>query len=350
MRDRETETASLWSGILQKAGIVGIIAAAALPAGRASAEVKPSSPLSVVVEHPVDVYVGAYLIRIPSLSFRDNQFTVDGYIWFRWKGHLDPSPAETVEFCNGTIDKKEITDAKKIHVKEGDTEEEYEYACVRIQGPITKFWDVARYPFDKHILSLAIEDRNRESKSLRYVIDDEPSRIDENCQLPGWILEQPRANSVIHTYPTNYGDLDAIRSHECRFSRFVLDVPMRRASGIYFLKVLNGLYISVLIAFLTFFIKPGNLEARFGTGVGAVFAAIASQYVIAAGLPENNQLTLVDKLHVVATTAILLSMVESAASLYLFESDRAQLSRKLDRAALVLLSIGYVATNAWLMN
>jgi hypothetical protein len=41
---------------------------------------------------PTDVYLGAYLIRIPSLSFHDNQWTVDAYVWFRWRGTLDPSP------------------------------------------------------------------------------------------------------------------------------------------------------------------------------------------------------------------------------------------------------------------
>ena len=57
---------------------------------------------------PVVVYLGTYSNRIPALSFRDNQWTVDAYVWFRWKGNLVPPPQDTFALCNGTIGRERL--------------------------------------------------------------------------------------------------------------------------------------------------------------------------------------------------------------------------------------------------
>jgi hypothetical protein len=118
---------------------------------------------------------------------------------------------------------------------------------------------------------------------------------------------------------------------------------------VYSLKVLIGMYVAVCIAFLAFFIKPSNLAPRFGVGTSAIFAAIASQYVMAATLPESGQLTLVEKLHVVAETTILLSLIVSVVSLFLHERGRQQASWRLDKIVGSLIIVAYVALNAWLI-
>lgn len=192
--------------------------------------------------------MGAYLIRIPALSFRDNQWTVDAYVWFRWTGTLSPPPQETFAFCNGTIEKKEVTDSKKVRIKIGDKEEECEYACIRIQAAMTSFWDVSNYPFDKHALSLIMED-NRDSSLVRYLIDRDACVIDPDYGLPGWNFGPPKTSSFIHSYPTNYGDPEISAGRETQFSSLRIDIPMTRAVSFrYSLKILNGLYISVMIA------------------------------------------------------------------------------------------------------
>jgi hypothetical protein len=115
-------------------------------------------------------------------------------------------------------------------------------------------------------------------------------------------------------------------------------------------KTLNGLYVAVLIGLLTFFVKPLRLDVRFAGGVGAVFAAIASQYVMAASLPEMGQLTLVDTLFTLGTTTIFLSLVESTIAHHLAETGHQHAARRLDRISCLLLGGGYVAVNAWLIR
>ena len=290
------------------------------PVAAASSPKRPP-PHATPSAAPVVVYLGTYLNRIPALSFRDNQWTVDAYVWFRWKGNLVPPPQDTFALCNGTIEKREVTDNKTVRVKVGNNEEEYQYACIRIQAIVTSFWDVSRYPFDKHALTLVMED-NRESCSVRYLFDKDACVVDGDCQIPGWKFGQPDTKSYIHTYPTNYGDPQTRNECESRYSALRVDIPMTRATSFrYSLKVLNGLYVSVLIALLAFFVKPERVDVRFGTGVGAVFAAIASKYVIASSLPENGQLMLVDELYAFGTAIIFLTLLESALRIICLKSS-----------------------------
>jgi hypothetical protein len=315
----------------------------------AAAQKSPRREPSVTYQvAPVDVYVGAYLLRIPSLSFHDNQWTAHAYVWFRWKGKLDPPPQETFALCNGTIEKRETTDAKKVRVKTANRVEEYEYVCVRVQAVVTSFWDISKYPFDKHALSLVMED-NRESSLVRYLVDADGLIVDSSLRMPGWNLGTPKGRSLLHAYPTNYGDPEHAGEHECDYSSVRFDIPLTRTNcHLYALKVFNGLYISVMIAMITFFIKPGRVDVRFGTGVGALFAAIASQYVIASSLPETGQLALVDKLYWLSSGLIFLSLLESAVAHHIHETGHGRAARVLDKACFTALAAGYVAANTWL--
>ena len=124
----------------------------------------------------------------------------------------------------------------------------------------------------------------------------------------------------------------------------------RNRRRMYAFKVLTGLYVAVLIGVLALFVKPSRLDVRFTAGVGAVFAAIASQYVNSAPIPETGQLMLVDTLFVLGTAAIYLTLVVSTIAYHLAEAGRLQAAKRLDRISFVVLTGGYVALNAWLIR
>ena len=77
-------------------------------------------------------------------------------------------------------------------------------------------------------------------------------------------------------------------------------------------------------------IDPIDLDPRFGLGVGAIFAAIASAYVISSALPETNQYTLADKMNMLAVGVIFLSIVQSVFSLRLWKNGKEAASKSLD--------------------
>jgi hypothetical protein len=62
-----------------------------------------------VCAEPGKVVVGTYINKMNEVSFKDSKFSLDFYIWFRWKpvGELaNYKPIESMELINGRIDGK----------------------------------------------------------------------------------------------------------------------------------------------------------------------------------------------------------------------------------------------------
>src|SRR5262249_37508907 len=106
------------------------------------------------------------------------------------------------------------------------------------------------------------------------------------------------------------------------------------------------LYVSVAIALLACFIKPINVDPRFGLGVGALFAAVANTYVVGSYVPDTGELTLADILNILGILTILVTLIESTVSLWLYERyDEKVLSERLDRMSFRVMLGGFTLAN-----
>jgi hypothetical protein len=279
------------------------------------------------------VHVGLYLNQVYELSLKDAKLVVDFWLWFRWKND-ELKPYESFEIKNGRIDNKGEVVVKKI----GDMN----YAYLRVVANVTHFWDISAYPLDQHTVPIIIEDADKEEESLVYVPDVASSGIGDGIAVAGFTTRAATAHVDTSLYHTNYGDISLPSQSESRYSRFVFPVLLSRPGLQYFLKLFFGLFIAVAIGFLAFFIKPTDLDPRFGLGVGAIFAAVASEYVVTGALPESAMISLADKLHIVAFAAIFITLVESTWSLHWCTSGREEASRRLDKRAAAIVPIAYV--------
>lgn len=292
------------------------------------------------VEEPVkqaQVAVGTYINEVYDLSLKDNKFSVDFYIWFRWQGG-ELKPHDSFEVVNGRTNSKEVIYS--------DTIEGTNYTVSRVHATITKFWDISRFPMDNHTLSIAVEDSQNEEFKFAYVPDITNSNHNPALEVPGWKVAKNRAQVVPHGYKTNYGDIRLLSNNELVYSRFIFSIDVVRPGYGYFIKLFLSVFIATLIAFLALLIKPTDLDPRFGLGVGAIFAAIASEYVVVSSLPDSNLITLADKLHILAIVFIFLSIFESVISLKLISIGKNEASRRLDHASLAVFLIVYTIGNA----
>jgi len=283
-----------------------------------------------------EVYVGIYLNEIFDLSLKDNKFSADFYVWFRWKGE-NINPIESFEVVNGRIDSKENSMSDVI--------KDFNYAICRVTATITKFWDIKRFPLDNHVLTIEIEDSENEDFKLKYIVDTKNSNMDKKIQVPGWIVSKSNADILTNKYNTNYGDISLPTNNESNYSRFVFSIDIIRPGYGYFIKSFFTVFIAALIALMTLFIKPSDLDPRFGLSAGALFAAVASEVVIALSLPDTNIITLVDKLHIIAIFFIFISIVESILSLKLFNSGKESGSKALDISCFYISILAYILLN-----
>ena len=282
----------------------------------------------------IEVYVGIYLVRIASLSLKNNEYRADFYLWFRWKDERF-KPYETFELMNGTIENKTLIEESMV--------QGWNYAVFRIRSSITKYWDVVRFPFDHHTITLEIEDSVYTDNQLKYIPDTENCGVDTSIEVSGFVVRNPQASLARHSYKTNYGKISDPSGMETFYSRFIFSLQLQRPGVIHALKMFYGVFMAVVIAFSCLFVRPLDLTARFGLSASAIFAVIGSHFVVINNMPESQQLTLVDRLHIFSGLTILATIVVSIISLALWVSGREKESKRFDRISFTVLLLIYLS-------
>lgn len=284
--------------------------------------------------HPAEVRVGAYLLRILDLSIADDTWTADFYIWFDWTDD-SLAPGETFELTNGQI----LTREKQDEWAAGGRR----YAVYRVVAAITQFFDVARFPVDDHMLTLEIEDVKSPLDRLRYVPDTTESGIDPVVKIPGHYIRSTSSVVKAHTYATTFGDPRLPEGEASIYSHYRLGIWLTRSGWQMHVKMFLGTFTAVLVALVSFFIKPAQIDARFAVRVGAFFGAVANTVVSAPLIPDTSVLTIADMVNGVALIIILLSVVEATVALHMVHTrGQESLAPLLDRVSVVIIAIGFV--------
>jgi hypothetical protein len=284
------------------------------------------------------VKVGCYLDRIIGLSVREAGWTADFFVWFVWKGDK-VNPPETMQVVDGEIEQKE-----KVRVEtlpDGQT-----YALYRVRARITKFFSVARFPADDHLLTLRLEDGAHDQNRVQFVPDADNSGISSRVSVSGYVIGPVSVIVKPHAYKTTQGDPRLPKGYQATYSQLIYAIAIKRGDAGFYVKVFQGLFAAVAIAFIVFFIKPTDVDPRFGLGVGSFFAAIANCYITAQLIPDTGQLSLADKVNGFAIITIFLTLVQSTVSLYVFDIlGQEALSRKFDKVSAVIMVPAYALIN-----
>lgn len=286
---------------------------------------------------PTKVISGFYVDRIKDLSLSDSVWTVDFYIWFKWNGS-EVNPGENFQVIDGEIEKKELVDEY--------TNGSEHYQIYYVTAKITKFFDVLRFPVDSHLLKLEIEDKKTERENLIYVADNSTSDINPGVQIHGYnvgkisVLEKP------HIYNSSFGD-PRIETKPTSYSQLRAGIDISRPDLGFYFRIFIGLFVAVAAALVALFIKPTEAEPRFGLGAGALFVAIANTIVTSGLIPKTGIMTLADMVNDLGLLLILITIVESTISLYIYDiRGEKELSRILDRISFIFLLIIYIIVNA----
>jgi hypothetical protein len=291
---------------------------------------------------PAEVIVGTYVNKVQDLSFRDNRYTVDFYIWFRWKAEgalTDYKPLESFEIMNGRVDGKTSVNEKKI----GDVS----YATARITATIAETWDLTNFPFDWHRPHVRIEDSQLTALDLQFVADKTNSALGDEIEMAGWRASNFGSEVQRRLYHTNYGDISLPTDAQSEYSRYVISWDLDRVGWGAAIKLLSTVILATGVAFVSFMVKPSDLDARFGMGVGALFAVAASAFIVSASVPDSASLTVADRLHMVALAGIFLTLLISAFCLRLEVRGREELAFRIDHWCLGILPLLFYGWVVW---
>jgi hypothetical protein len=294
-----------------------------------------TSPERVPTDSARTVEIGIYLERITDLAIRDSRFAVVCDVWFSWTGETF-DPAEHLVVVDGAVDTIELLDESH--------EADRHHRRYQLTATITKPFRIDHFPLDRHLLLIAFENGAMLRSELLFVPDLKNTAVSSRAAVHGYRLDSLTAIEKPHSYKTSRGTPDVMPGAKTTFSQARFGVAIARDGWGLFLKMFQALFVAVAIALLPCFIRPTDVDPRFGLGVGALFAAVANAYLVGTYVPDTGEFALADMVNLLGTVTILLTLVESTVSLHLFEhrGDR-ELSRRLDRVSFAVTLGGFVA-------
>jgi hypothetical protein len=281
-------------------------------------------------QKPTEVTIGIYIMDVYDLDVRKGTYTVDFYIWFKWKGDVNP---RNFEIMNGYLAYKAKQDNLITH---GD----YHHVSYRCRANLHSRFDLSAYPWDKQIISIHVEDEDDDIKKLVYVPDVENSKIHTSLNIHDWAISALKVYITDNIYETNFGKPSRSDDEKATYSRFTLDIHIDHNGFNLFLKTFLALFISVAIAFLTFLILPKHYAApRFSVCITGMFGAVSSHIVVSQRIFESPVLTLADYVHFLGFFFIFLSVLESCVALKLYHDGRDSKARLFDLWSVYLFPV-----------
>ena len=318
-----------------KTGFALFLLLAVFTSGRVSAKSVPDT-----------VKVGVYIVSVHDINFRDKEYTVRFWLWFVYKAH---KPGEGPKF--DFPDQIDITNAKEIDQPKviADTVDGKVWVQMRMKCTMKENWKVHDFPFDEQHLKVILENTEFDNTELVFVADTVDSRFDNLEVLDSWKVDGFKVSTRDNFYKTGFGEPRLNRENNA-FSAFVFEMDIARHALGLFAKIFIGMYIAFLIALVSFFSDPGELEPRFGLPVGGLFAAVGNKYIIDSLLPESSQFSLVDTLHSLTFFGIFGILTVSAIALKLHNSNNIIASHRVNRIGAIIVLTAYFAANAYFIT
>jgi len=284
---------------------------------------------------PDTVNVGAYVISVHDINFRDKQYTMRFWLWFVY---------DNPDFDFST--QLDIPNAKSIDTPEIilDSLNGKAWAIMKMKAAMKESWNVLDFPFDKQHLKVQIENTLFDNRSLVFKPDVKGSTFDKNEAIDGWEIINFEVSENTNDYETGFGDPAPDRSLQ-NFSSFLIEMDIQRNAWGLFMKIFIGMYIAFLISIISFTIKPSELEPRFGLPVGGLFATVGNKYIIDSILPESSSFTLVDTLHTLTFLGIFATLVVSAIALQYHDKGNKEAAVRINRKGSKLVIGFYIVAN-----
>ena len=272
---------------------------------QAASEKKTPPPTAEQNSSPQVVEVGVWPTVIYNLDYDSDTYYVTAYVWFIWKGEIDPTA--TVEFTNNVESwglTKNKTYPKPITLPDGR-----KYQAIRIEGRFFNSFSLKRFPLESHTLAIKIEDNTYAADKLIYRFDRSHSGLDAGLDITGWSVASWSGSEGNHHYATNLGD-ETVGSDSSDYSTIDFEIKITRPVHFFIWKMLLPVLIILLACWTALLLNPSELSSRAAMTGTALLTTVFMQQGYTSKLPELNYLVLLDKIYVVVYILILISLAQ----------------------------------------
>ena len=247
------------------------------------------------------VLTGIQLMNIYDLDINKHSFYADFYLWFKWKGDINPID---IEFIN-SIEKWGST--RRVFYEPAKLlPDGYFYNGMRVEARFYHAFDLAAFPLDKHELNIHMENNLHPADSLLYVADSNAMFMRKGFALSGWNILAMKTEEHKNIYPTNLGET---YKSDVAFSNFTFKLNIERPIRYFLLKLFLPLLITIFISLSALLISVERTDARISVVMGSLLTAVFLQQSYSSALPDVGYMVLMDKIYLLVYLMIMLIML-----------------------------------------
>ncbi|MEA2931850.1 MAG: hypothetical protein QOI56_635, partial [Actinomycetota bacterium] len=152
---------------------------------------------------PQVVKVGLFVENISNLDLQEGSFQADFYLWFVWKGDIDPT--KTYELTNALP--LQLAAVAGSTTEDGtpvpDVQPDGNHQVFHVKGRFTSEFKTGNYPLDDANLVISVEDVKYDSSVLVYEFDN-GSGMSANTKVTAREVRAPTARVTEHFYATSF--------------------------------------------------------------------------------------------------------------------------------------------------
>lgn len=250
---------------------------------------------------PAQLRLGAYLTGLGDFDPAKKSFSAAFWVWT-----VDPKDGVN------TLNQLEFPNAIKVESPNAmqETTPQGIWSQRKIVGNFRHGWDLRRFPFDRQLLRIEMEEASRDTASLVDVPDTANSSFDPEVSLSGWRVLSTQLVMGSKQYHTSFGDPSLPPDSPSAYARAELRVLLERTDRSGFWKLTVGAFAAALMALASYGLRVDQdpaLSPRFGLLAGSVFAAVISLRSAATELGASGYTTLIDAVHAAVLLYILVA-------------------------------------------
>lgn len=246
------------------------------------------------------VYFGIDINEISNLNTATGNYTLDFFVWFRYRGELD---LQKIEFSNA------VTPISLVNPIWSRERNGMQIQTFKVRGTFHGDFQFKDYPFDKQNIILEVRHRDRTSESLRFVTDNLGMRLTgEDITLLSRLQEEDVFRSAKGWQMTNaniYQDLvktastlGETRSFQgetaVNYSKMKMEMEISRKLTSYSTTILLPMVILFNIGLLLFAIPIREIPPRLSGGILVLVTVSLLRARLSNDLPNIGYLVAID--------------------------------------------------------
>lgn len=260
---------------------------------------------------PTVCQVGIYLRALHAFDPTADTFGADFWLWSLCPS-ADQQPLQTMEFVSA--DRTSVLLDAPGHPL---------WANRNMDGAFRYEWDERNFPFDRHTLTIELEEGVDDIRGFLYEPDIANSGVDPDLKLPGgWKMTGSRLEVSTKAYDTTFGDPSLAEGGGSEFSRLVFSIDIARSDLSGFFKLTAVVYAAFIFSLMTYLMHSETttgISQRIGLLAIAFFSTSVNLINASDDLGTFSGLTLVDKIHVLVLLALLIAVIVTVISRRLVE-------------------------------